>query len=209
MHQQDDKQIPAEILQWAAEGRRTKAGDMCPIEHFIQCIESGSTPDFATQLVAQACGASRMGVGITDTVFIQDQNRWGRSILERHNGDHRAVERLRKALAKNGYALKSDDHYIPTMGLPFGHPDAIVNNTQGLSEMKRKAEARGKECQGEINVEDREKGRPVPIKHQLNPKIVERIRERKIKENPDLAHKDQRELRAQIIHDHGTKKKFL
>lgn len=201
--------LPPEILQWEQEGRRTKAGNLSPAEHYLNCLDNGSDPKFAVQLVAQAIGASRPGIGVTDSVFIQDQNRWGRSILDRHNGDARAVERLRKALAKNGYHLKSDDHYIPTVSRFFGDPEAIVNHTQGMGDLRRNLEARGTEFHGEVNCEARDKGKRIPVKHQLNPTIVERIRQRKIKENPDLARKDQRELREQIIDQHGSKAKFV
>ncbi len=201
--------LPAEIQQWEREGRRTKAGNLSPAEHYLDCLDAGSTQEFAIQLVAQAIGVSRPGVGITDSVFIQDQNRHGRSILDRHNGDARAVERLRKALAAQGYTLKSDDHYIPTVARFFGDPQAIVNQTSGLGELRKRLEARGTEFHGEIELEARDKGKPVEVKHLLNPKLVERIRQRKIKENPDLARKNQRELREQIIHEHGGKRKTL
>jgi hypothetical protein len=161
----------------------------------------------AVQIVAYAVGESSMGVGITDSVFIQDQNRHGRSILDRHNGDARAVERLRKALAKNGYALKSDDHYISTAAQKFGDPAAIVNHTTGLGGLKQRLEARNQHMEGEVNIKPRENGIERKVKHRLNPAIVERIRQRKIKENPDLARKDQRELREQIIDQHGLKTK--
>lgn len=204
-----DLGLPEEIIQWELEGRRTKAGNLSPGEHYLNCLDSGSEPAFAIQLVAQAIGASRPGIGITDSVFIQDQNRWGRSILERHNGDARAVERLRKALAAQGYTLKSDDHYIPTVARFFGDPEAIVNHSQGLSTLRRRLKERGNQTYGEIEVEQRDKGKPRPLQHKLNPSIVERMRAEKIKENPDLAHKDQRELREQIIDQHGAKGNFV
>ena len=61
--------------------------------------------------------------------------------------------------------------------------------------------------EGEINLKPRENGIERAVKHRLNPAIVERIRQRKIKENPDLAHKNQRDLREQIIDQHGLKTK--
>jgi hypothetical protein len=163
----------------------------------------------ATQITAFAIGESRMGVGITDAIFIADQNRHGTSILDRMNGDYRAVERLRKGLAKNGYTLKSDDHYISTAALKPNDPAAILNHTTGLGGLKKRMEDRGQSMDGEIKIKARENGLPTPIKHQLNPRIVERIRQQKIKENPDLARKDQRELCKQIIDERGTKAKFL
>ena len=196
--------IPDEILRWHEQGLTTRAGAIPVLDHYLNCLEKNDGNErIAIQLCAYACGQSSMGVGITDTVYIQDQNRHGRSILDRHNGDARAVERLRKALAKNGYSLKSDDHYIPTAGLPFGDPRAIVNHTQGLGDLRRHLEKNQRTVEGEVSVKG--EAREIKKKHRLNPVIVERIRQREIAQNPDLAHKNQRELRESIIDKHGSK----
>jgi hypothetical protein len=196
--------IPQEIMTWHNRGLSTRAGKIPVLDHYLNCLKANDGNErMAVQIVAYAVGESSMGVGITDSVFIQDQNRHGRSILDRHNGDVRAVERLRKALAKNGYTLKSDDHYITTAAKHFGDPAAIMNHTTGLGGLRKNLESRGQSMEGEINLKPREYERKV--KHKLNPQIVERIRQRKIKENPDLARKDQRELRESIIDQHGLK----
>jgi len=199
--------IPQEILQWHERGLVTRAGSIPVMDHYLSCLEANDGNEkIAVQLCAYAIGESSMGVGITDSVFIQDQNRHGRSILDRHNGDTRAVERLRKALAANGYNLKSDDHYIPTVAEKFGDPRAIVNHSQGLGDLRRTLESRRKTVDGEISITGEATG-PRKKKNFLHPRIVERIRQQKIKENPDLARKDQRVLREQIIHQHGSNKK--
>jgi hypothetical protein len=197
--------IPSEVIAWVNQGRVTKAGSIPVLEHYLNCLEKNDgNEQLAVQLCAYAVGDSSMGIGITDSVFIQDQNRHGRSILDRHNGDARAVERLRKALAKNGYTLKGGDHYIPTVGLPFGDPRAIVNHTQGLGDLKRNLSKFNKTVEGEIEIKGEQRA-PAKKKVPLHPRIVERIRQQKIKENPDLARKDQRVLREEIIHKHGSK----
>lgn len=197
--------LPVEIVTWNAQCRVTRAGSIPILEHYLNCLEKNDgNEQLAVQLCAYAIGESSMGIGITDSVFIQDQNRHGRTILDRHNGDARAVERLRKALAKNGYTLKADDHYIPTVGLPFGSPEAIVNHTQGLSDLRKTLAKRGQTVNGEIEIKGEMKP-PKQKKIRLHPRIVERIRQQRIKENPDLARKDQRALREEIIHKHGSK----
>lgn len=198
-------ELPDEVIRWHKQGLCTRAGAIPVLDHYLSCLEKNDGNErLAVQLCAYACGTSSVGIGITDSVFIQDQNRHGRSILDRHNGDARAVERLRKALAANGYTLKPDDHYIPTVAERFGDPKAIVNHTQGLGDLKRTLQSRRKTVEGEINVQG-EQTAPRQKKHRLHPTIVERIRERKIKENPDLARGDQRALREQIINQHGSK----
>ena len=197
--------LPEIILDWHIEDRHTRVGSIPVVDFYLQCLEKNDgSQKLAIQFTAYAIGESSLGVGITDSVFIQDQNRFGRSILDRHNGDARAVERLRKALKRNGYNLKSDDHYIPTIAKRFGDPDAIVNHTQGMGDLRRRLEKRRTTVEGEISVKG--EATPVQRQHKLHPRIVERIRQQKIKQNPDLAHKDQRELREAIIDKHGAKK---
>jgi len=198
--------IPQEIMTWHERGLCTRAGKVPVLDHYLNCLKANNGNEkMAIQIVAYAVGEASMGVGITDSVFIQDQNRHGRSILDRMNGDVRAVERLRKGLAKNGYTLKSDDHYIATAATKPNDPAAIVNHTTGLGGLRSRLEGRGQSMEGEINLKPREYERQV--KHKLNPKIVERIRQQRIKQNPDLARKDQRELREAIIDQHGSKTK--
>jgi len=200
--------IPQEIITWHERGLCTRAGQIPVLDHYLNCLKANDGNEkMAIQIVAYAVGESSMGVGITDSVFIQDQNRHGRSILDRMNGDVRAVERLRKGLAKKGYTLKSDDHYIATAAREPNDPAAIVNHTTGLGGLKQRLEGRGQSMEGEINLKPRENGIERKVKHRLNPAIVERIRQRKIKENPDLARGNQRELREQIIDQHGLKTK--
>jgi hypothetical protein len=208
--QLQESEIPREIIDWHKEGLCTRAGKVPVLDHYLNCLAANDGNEkMAIQIVALAVGKSSMGIGITDAIFIADQNRHGTSILDRMNGDVRAVERLRKGLAKNGYTLRSDDHYIATAATRPNDPAAILNHTTGLGGLRKRMEDRGQSMEGEITIKPKETGKPTPIKHQLNPVIVERIRQNKIKENPDLARKDQRELRAQIIEQHGTKKKFL
>ena len=161
-------------------------------EFFLNCVARGETPRMAELLAMQ----QPPGIGITTAVFLQDQRRHGSSILAQYKNKPAMVERLRKDLAKNGYRLKSDDQYIATAARPgmSGDPQAIVNETQDHKTLERTLKERN----------ERNVGTP-KIVHRLNPKIVERIRRRKIAENPDLAHKNQAELRESIIDKHGSK----
>ena len=177
-----------------------RCGDKTILVFYLERIAAGVSPRMAETLAMQQAP----GIGITTDVYMQDQRRHGSSILAQHNGDHRAVERLRKALAKRGYALKSDDQYVPTVARFHGDPEAIVNHTNTLDDLKRNLSRRGVAAEGAVELKARDRG-PAKVKHSLNPKVVERIRQRKIQENPELARTDQRELREQIISKHGSK----
>lgn len=165
-------------------------GDECVLR-YLDMIAAGTTPKMAEMLALQ----QSPGIGVTNSQYLQDQNRWGRSILDRHNGDERAVERLRGALAKRGYKLRSDDHYISTAARFHGDPAAIVNEHSSFKDLERRVEERQK-----IKADTE----PTPPTR-LSPTIVERIRQRRIAENPDEARRDIREVTAEIVETHGAK----
>ena len=163
-------------------------GDAC-VNRYLEMVSEGTTPKMSEMLALQ----QPPGVGITGKVFQQDQNRHGRSILDRMGGNQLAVERLRKQLAGRGYKLKSDDHYIPTAARFPGDPQAIVSNTNSHTDVQRHAES---------IAADRAKPKQ---KTRLNPRIVNRIAENKIKQDPSLA-LNRDELNQSIVEKHGGKK---
>lgn len=165
------------------------AGDEV-ILRYLNMIADGTSPKMAEMLALQ----QPPGIGITNAVYISDQNRHGRSILDRHNGDVRATERLRKGLAAKGYQLKSDDHYIPTAANGFADPGAIVNQHQTFSELEKRVAKRQEDA----------KERTPPKSVRLNPKIAERIRQQQIKSNPDAAHIPRKKAISDIIEKHGA-----
>ncbi len=172
-----------------------KSGDQTIMRFYLDRVASGMSPRFAETLAMQ----EPPGIGITTSVFLQDQRRWGGSILDQHGGNELEVLGLKADLAKHGYKLKSDDQYIKTAAEFRGDPRAIVNETQSFSDLKKSLKER----------QARRAEQPAKVKHKLSPKIVERIRRQKIQSNPDLARKDQGELRHEIISKHGTKAEVL
>lgn len=165
------------------------AGDEVVVR-YLDMVASGTQPKMAEMLALQ----QPPGIGITQAIFISDQNRHGRSILDRHNGDKRAVERLRKGLAAKGYKLKDDDHYISTAANGFADPNAIVNQHQSFSDLEKRVARKQKEA----------KSTPPPKPVRLNPRIAERIRQQRIKENPDVARQPRREVIEDIVEKHGA-----
>jgi hypothetical protein len=200
--------VPREVKQWEAEGLLC-AGGVAPSQHYRQCIREGSSEKFALDLVALALGKASMGTGITDDVYIADQNRHGRTILDRMGGNERMVDRLAKALwKKHGYRLKPTDHYVESVARYTGDIDAVVTHGKGLADLKRNLKRQGRTIKGEIEIKGEDTG-PRKRKHRLHPRIVERIRQQKIQANPDLARTDQRKLRAEIVERHGAKKETV
>lgn len=169
------------------------------VEFFLNAIARGESPSMAAIFALR----QPPGIGITDSIYIADQNRHGRSILDRMGGDARQVEFLRKGLAKNGYRLKDDDHYIPTAARFANDPEAIVNNTQTFGDLKKKVESRGDTTFGFADVEKVAK-KPRKKNHQLHPRIVQRIDQHLTKQDPGRASKPASERHAEIVERHGS-----
>ncbi|MCP4507033.1 MAG: hypothetical protein GY826_11660 [Fuerstiella sp.] len=176
-----------------------RCGDQTILEFYVARVAAGVSPRMAEALAMQQAP----GIGITDTTFIADQNRHGTSILDRMKGNKRAVSQLRRDLASHGYKLAADDHYIPTVARFPGDPEAIVNNKQGLADLEKRLESRGTSTQGMIEVKHDNSRKPPGRKYRLNPNIVERRVNEKIKADPGLALKPKQELVAQVIEQHG------
>lgn len=179
---------------------KMRCGDRTIFQFFVDCVAGGTDPKMAEALAMQQAP----GIGITDTNYIADQNRHGRSILERMNGDTVAVEVLRRKLKKNGYTLKSDDHYIETVARFPGDPSAIVNHTNTLGDMKRRLLSRGTPTMGMMELKGDQDLAPKRKRYRLNPRLVREIDEKNLQVNPDLKKIDVRDRHADIIEKHGS-----
>lgn len=173
-----------------------RCGGKTIMQFYLERIAAGVVPKLAETFAMQ----QSPGIGITTSIFLQDQRRWGSSIADQYKGQPKELEALRQGLARNGYKLKSDDQYIATAARFPCDPAAIVNETNSFQDVKKMVDER------HARMAD---AGPRKIKHKLHPKLVEGIRQRKIKENPDLAHADQRRLREEIVDKHGSKSEVV
>ena len=179
-----------------------KCGEETVLEFYLRLITEGQAPRMAEALAMQ----QSPGIGITDTIYIADQNRHGQTILDRMGGDEAAVDRLSKGLARRGYKLKPHDHYIPTAARFANDPAAIVNHKQTLADLKRNVKDRGVAARGIVDADGDNSRAPAKKRYRLNPQIVERIDSRQVSENPDLMKIPKTERCAEIVEQHGSKK---
>lgn len=151
----------------------------------------------------EMCATRTPPGALTDDVFLS-----GIGTLDQQIKNKRQLDEIVKAARKRGYNPRPTDFYNPNLANGIGDPAAFLNHGKGLSHIKRVAEARGASCETEtgrvLAVAREPESDPHVPKVKLAPKIVERIRRRKIKENPDLARKDQNEIRAEIVQQHGS-----
>lgn len=193
-----DIDIPDEIVEWELEGLILPSG-VTPMDHYINCISNGSSPKFALQLVSYAFRKSTLGIGLTEAVRDQDQNRHGRTLLEQFKGNAKMLARLVRRAKKQGYNPKYTSRYNP-IGCEFpGDKVGFMSNDERKAEFKR----RGLKIVGEeILPIDPKPQKPV---HKLHPRLQRELIKKKIQENPDLARKSSRELREMVVSEHGSK----
>lgn len=165
-------------------------------ERYIELIEvHGNSPRMAEMLAMRQPPRC-----LTDDVIMA-----GVGTLDQQIKDPQQLNAIVTAARKKGYNPKPTDFYNQAVATEIGDPKAFINHGQGRSHVKKTLEERGMGGEGMVNVKSREPEHDPHEKpvHRLNPKIVNRIRDRKITENPDLARQDQAELVHSIVERHG------
>jgi len=168
-------------------------------ELYCQSRKSGCDDRFAS-----ICALQRMARGMTDDVALSGSLDSMAAIAER---DPATAKMIAANAKRMGYTVKPTDHYLPTLATTMGDPAAFINHGQGRSHVKKVLERRNMSVHDGMvthTAHEPESDPFVPI-HKLHPRIVERRRKQLIQANPDLAHKNQNELRASIIDTHAAK----
>ena len=175
------------------------AGDDAVIFYLYLVEDKNQSPKMAEMLSLRQ--APRV---MTDDVMMQGV----RTISHMYEKDPAMTDRLCKIAMKRGYKPKSSDFYNSAIANSHGDPMAFLNHGQGRGHIKKVLESRGMSGEGLVSVKGREpesdplaKDKQVP----LAPDLVENIRKKKIRQNPDLKHTNQQNLRAEIIEKHGAR----
>jgi hypothetical protein len=124
------------------------------------------------------------------------------TLADQFKGDTRTLEYTVKEARKRGYNPTASSHYMRTLARFPGDPEAFIPAGGGEDYGKKLLRKRNWSCE-DLGVEAVEV-EPKP-KVRLAPDLVEETRQRMLKQDPGLAAKDQRELRAAIIEKHGRK----
>jgi len=141
------------------------------------------------------------------SVLTDDVMMGGIGNLDQQFKDPMQLDYITRKAMQHGYKPRHTDFYCGAIAAFPGDPKAFLNHGQGRGDMRKTLEERGWAGEGLVNIKAREpESDPHEQKHKLNPKIVERIRKQKLKENPELKRKDQNEIRAEIVVDHGHNK---
>lgn len=173
------------------------AGDFV-VFFYIDCVLRGESPRMAEMLALRQ--PPRL---MTDDVYLA-----GRGTLEQQFPNEQQRNLVIKAAMANGYKPKHTDVYEPNLARFAGDPEAFVNHGQGRGHVQKVLEQRGlPDLTGTVKSKYRqpEEDPWENPKHRLAPDIVERHIRQKVKDNPDLARVDKRDLAADVIAKHGSK----
>lgn len=137
---------------------------------------------------------------MTDDVYLAGVGSLEQQIPEK---DH--LELVTKTAMAHGYKPKASDYYRPDLAEFPGDPKAFLNHGQGLGHLKKTLAERGMHMDrdGDVHCQEPHRDPYEKPKLKLHPKLVRKIKKDRVKDNPDLARADQRELVEDIVATHG------
>jgi hypothetical protein len=162
-------------------------------------VKRGCTPKMAEMLACRKMPGLR-----TDTAYFAQFKP-----LADELGDGYAENVIRDA-QKHGYNPSTGDVYMPGLADFRGDPRAFFSRTEGSGAIKKRIEERGTGCEGKWSIPAREpESDPLAPENcvALAPDLVDQRIAVMTRENPDVAHENQVELRKQIVKKHGRQNK--
>lgn len=158
--------------------------------HFRHLLRRGVPIEHARRLAT----GYLFGVGVrTATSFLAGQGTLLDQFGDDPGGRDDLALRLKLAKERYGHTPNPHDVYDPTLAPAVGHPDGFIPHDDVAGHLRR--------------VEAKRKSGVEPESNGLAEDIVEDFRQGEIAKNPDLAHKDQNDLREQIRDKHSFKRR--
>jgi hypothetical protein len=150
--------------------------------------------------------ASRQAPGLaTDDQFLNQEY----ALKSRVKCPQQRAKLLARARAA-GIPANEHSRYEPGLGKGPQDPNAWFMHGTGRGELQRRLNARGADAVHNLpmGIKPPAPAQRKPVKTGgLAPDLVEEIRGQKLKKDPGLALKDQRELRDEIVRTHGSQSK--
>lgn len=163
-------------------------------EVYDNCVGEGGSHKLAVMLALQQ--APRV---MTDSVFLA-----GFGTLDKQIKSDEQRNWLVSRARAQGYDIGPNHVYNPHLARFTGDGEAFIPPSDARGHIQKLCEKRGLECNGAVNVKGRQtEPPPKPKGKRLAKNIVDRIEHRMVTENPDLKHKNRRELRESIVDKHG------
>lgn len=163
---------------------------------FVRMVEQGVSPRLAEMLALRSPPRAN-----TDREFFEGHCNGNQFSGAEDHGDY-----LRTQAQRHGHTPGRNDVYVSQLARFPGDPEAFVPASGGRSHITGLLKKRGWGASGTVSVAAKEvEFSPTPDTP-LAGDIVRRHARKRLKDNPDMTAKQKRELREQIIQDHGFKK---
>lgn len=145
---------------------------------------------------------SRRFVLRTDSTYSKGR----KTILEQCGGSQKEANRMVATLRKQGYNPSANDFYEPGLADFKWDAKAMIPQDSPRSTMTKRCIERGvAPIDGPAGLNIKVKPKEIDRSgKRLAPHIVESLRMQRLVKEPSLLNQDQKELRKQIVEDHGT-----
>jgi len=172
------------------------------VEYFLMLIDRGESPTMAEIFTMRQAPGIRTEAS---EIAAQNQARGGNSLGTQFRGNQNLLDYRIKQARKHGYNPSATDYYDCTVANFPGDPKAWTGAKQTKGDVRREiAKYGGGMVKGDdITLAPNTDVAPTPPK-KLAEKIVTRIEQQMVKDDPGLAFKDRRELRESIKDKHGS-----
>jgi hypothetical protein len=160
---------------------------------YLELREQGASHNWAAMCAAQKAPASR-----TDREFFAGRH----TLAQQFAGNEQQLAAIVDAARRQGFEPQANMIYDSTLARTLGDPQAFLSPSGGVGELRRKVEAVGGSYDGAVKIKARQPEQP-PEAAPLAPDLVADLIEQKVRENPDLARVDRRDLAAEVQSKHG------
>lgn len=162
--------------------------------HYFRMITAGESPRMAEMLALRR--APHMA---TDSDYFSSYG----TLADQFEGREDELNLIVSAAKRKGYTPNINDVYEPSLANSIGDPAAFISPSGGRGQIRKVANERRVNVHGAVETSFAPEEPPPAVR--MCPKLVEKYVNERIKENPDLAHKDRNELREQVIDKHAYK----
>jgi hypothetical protein len=188
-------QIPSDIIELGAAA----------IDFYVGLLDKGQSESMAEILTVRQAPGLRTEASESAA---RNQARGGSTLADQFRGAENLLEYRVAQAKKQGYTPNATDYYDSSVARFPGDKRAWLSGQQSAGDVKRDIASHGGGMMkgGDVTLAPETDVAPTPPK-KLNERIVSRIEQRMVAEDPGLATKDRRELRESIKDKHGSNDK--
>jgi hypothetical protein len=188
-------QIPSDILQLGAAA----------VDFYVDCLDRGQSESMAEILTMQQAPGLRTEAS---EIAARNQSRGGNTLADQFSGAENLLEYRVAQAKRQGYTPNATDYYDSSVARFPGDKRAWLSGKQSAGDVRRDIASHGGGMMkgGDVTLSPNTDVAPTPPK-KLNERIVSRIEQKMVADDPSLKEMDRMELRESIKDKHGSNDK--